>query len=333
MYKKNLGFTLIEVLGVIVILSLILILVLPKITNSVNNYNEKTDNLTLDMIKTIAKQYIEDNARNFPEKSLNTYCIPISDLVEEGYLKGEFEYEGLDITNSKAVKAVYNSGFEFELIDKEECVICTAVDQDSKTVGNVPEGNFEAGDEYVCEVKTDLEYRFIVLEKKDKTIDLIMNQNLGETVAWSKSTIDGGPVDALTLLESSTSDWSNINLYDYMIIDGSGSNYSLIRENVRARLLTYDEAINFGCAARISEDMTTANTCESWLYDNFGEPPYAYWLSSTVSGETKYAWYLTYFGDLRYTNVIGNASGTTIASDASYGIRPVISVPVSRISN
>ena len=48
---NNKGFTLMELLTVVILLSILVILVLPRITNSVNNYSDKTDELVFTMIK------------------------------------------------------------------------------------------------------------------------------------------------------------------------------------------------------------------------------------------------------------------------------------------
>lgn len=331
--KNNHGFTLIEILGVIIILSLILLLTIPKIISSVDNYDDDVNDVVLKVIESAAIRYINDNTFDFPKKEQNKYCISISELIKNEYLKGPIVYQENDITNTHSIKATYDNGFSFDLINKNECIICKGVTETTKTLGNIPNGDFEPGDEYICEVTEGIKYTFFVLNREKTKVNLIMSENMGETVAWSNLEITKGPIDALVELDENTLTWDNIDLYDHIIFDDSGDNYTLNRTNVRARLLTYEEAVNYGCVGRISESLETTNTCATWLYGNFKQPPYAYWLSSSVSGSTNYAWYITYFGDIRYTNVVGSPDGTNITSSSSYGIRPVISVSVSKIIN
>lgn len=65
-------------------------------------------------------------------------------------------------------------------IDAGKRTICKAVTESEKTTGNVPQGNFEAGDEYVCEVKEGVSYRFFVVGKDDTTkkVNLIMERDI-----------------------------------------------------------------------------------------------------------------------------------------------------------
>ena len=123
------GFTLIELLTVIIVLSLLIMLVLPKITNAVKNYIKKTDALMLNMIEDAAKLYMDDNPDKFIKENGNNYCILLSDLVSEDYLKGSIEYEGKDITNTKGLNVKYNNGFEYKLTDlyKGSCTLANYI--------------------------------------------------------------------------------------------------------------------------------------------------------------------------------------------------------------
>ena len=115
------GFTLIEMLAVVIILVLLIIIVFPSITNSVRNHSKKTDDLMFSMIKSATELYISDFT-SIKKENGNNYCIPISNLVENDYLKSNIEYDGQDITNSKGIKIVYEDGFSYELVDMTECI-------------------------------------------------------------------------------------------------------------------------------------------------------------------------------------------------------------------
>jgi len=113
------GFTLIELLGVILIISLLVIIVLPRITNSVNNFSTKTDKLMMNMIKDAAKLYVEDNLNEYEKENGRNYCVSISRLINEGYLK-EFN-NSHNLGNISSMKVTYNNGFEYSFASAQEC--------------------------------------------------------------------------------------------------------------------------------------------------------------------------------------------------------------------
>ena len=108
--------------------------------------------------------------------------------------------------------------------------VCTPVSV--ATIGNVPQGNYAAGDEYVCQVNDTESYNFVVVNSTNSNVSLVMTTSLGniEYITDEKflelggeinkndgaycqyqghcTTNQFGPVTALSL----TSDWSNIEL-------------------------------------------------------------------------------------------------------------------------
>ena len=68
MNKK--GFTLMELLGVVIILTALTFLVLPNITNSLKSHEEKTNEATLDLIKTATKLHIADNKKYYKKMDI-----------------------------------------------------------------------------------------------------------------------------------------------------------------------------------------------------------------------------------------------------------------------
>lgn len=78
------GFTLVELMAVIIIIALISLLTFPSIINQI----KKTKKANNDNINTIvieaAKRYVNDNKDTYSE---DDYCIPIKDIVDAGYIK------------------------------------------------------------------------------------------------------------------------------------------------------------------------------------------------------------------------------------------------------
>ena len=190
---------------------------------------------------------------------------------------GQVAYvEGLKIGNTKISSSVEG------LTESENRVICQAVTEKTRLqdkhyayigidenlqgklatelsyIGSIPEGKYEPGDEYLCEVKPGTSYRFYVLSTNDdNTVNLIMDQNVTSkgtpatatdtgTVEWisqadylaaggtsctptesSKYTecsqTDKGPITAMNFLKNAVADWSNIQEQNYVYSQQNGT--------------------------------------------------------------------------------------------------------------
>ena len=85
MNKK--GFTLVELIGVVVILGIIIGIAVPSYIAVSNNIKEKNYNQKIDNIKSKALEYATDN-------NVESITIPVKALIEEGYLAEEKQEEG-----------------------------------------------------------------------------------------------------------------------------------------------------------------------------------------------------------------------------------------------
>lgn len=328
------GFTLIEVLGVIVILSIILVIAMPNIINTIKNTNKKLDIYSANMIYKAADNYIL-HSNLFEEKKGNTYCIKIDKLVYEGLLESPVRYdEKDDIKDTMSVKATYSNKWNYSIVNNTECSaisvkICDRVT--TATNGFVPEGNFDLGDEYICKLNNNLQYHFYILNVTNDKVALIAENNLdnsGEITGidqdkWSSSQYNlNGPVDAYSYIETNIINWNNIptiksfdfvdgnkncntcgykGIYtrkvnnDYITTISSNSNTTTY-SNIKARLPMLNE-IN---------KAITGNTFPLWLKGN-------YYLNDSYDNTSNSAYYVTSEGTI--TSKLVNADG---------GIRPVI---------
>ena len=92
------GFTLIEMVGVMVILSLLVAFTFPIVINVIKDKKEKTETYENQMIENAASLYIKDKSL----EGTNT-CIDISDLQKGKYLK--------DVSEGKTkVRVTYTGG-------------------------------------------------------------------------------------------------------------------------------------------------------------------------------------------------------------------------------
>lgn len=85
MNKK--GFTLAELLGVIVLLGILVTVAFPPLLNQLNKSKDKLSDATLKVLGTAAEQYIDDHSSSYPIKDGNIYCIKLETLVNYNYLK------------------------------------------------------------------------------------------------------------------------------------------------------------------------------------------------------------------------------------------------------
>ena len=115
---KNKGFTLVETIGVLLILALIFVLVFPNMTNRFNKGNKAIDSLNKIHVQDAFNTFLKDNKMIYPD---GEYCINVSELTTGGYLnknqKKEFDendIKSVDMT----VEALESNELKY---NKTEC--------------------------------------------------------------------------------------------------------------------------------------------------------------------------------------------------------------------
>lgn len=94
--KTNHGFTLIELTGIMVVISLIVVFTLPQIIQNMKDSKEREYKRFVEDLKIAAETYIEDNRDNYPELSVigGSVIITVRDLINAELVRK-------DITNPK----------------------------------------------------------------------------------------------------------------------------------------------------------------------------------------------------------------------------------------
>ena len=92
------GFTLVELLGVIVILSVIGLLVTPLVLNVINESRNDVNDAQIQSIKRAAKNYTTDNVLNM--KCESGCRVTLEALIDGGYL------ESKDLKNAKTNESI-----------------------------------------------------------------------------------------------------------------------------------------------------------------------------------------------------------------------------------
>ena len=119
------GFTLIEMLSVIIIIALLSLIVLPQILNQVGNQKEKVSDITKNIIYSSAELYLDENISIDPKRTNQTICITLEELVKNEKLEKPLtDYKtGKQIPLNSGVKVSLNDYNErvYELVDNQEC--------------------------------------------------------------------------------------------------------------------------------------------------------------------------------------------------------------------
>lgn len=218
---KNKGFTLVETIGVLLILALIFVLVFPNMTNRFNKGNKAINNLNKIHIQDAFNAFLKDNKIIYPD---GDYCINVSELEDGGYLnknqKKEFVENNIKSVNMK-VEALESTELKY---NETECAVSTQKEH-LKLNGN---------EMVFVEYKTDsyVEQGVTVknIKKKDtQTLELI------RTIYNS----DGEQLDEQVITITST----NITSTSYNSYTNSIQNTSITNYLIKYKLVLKDNGI------------------------------------------------------------------------------------------
>jgi len=122
--KKN-GFTLMELLGVIVILGLICLVAFPPILDTVRKNKNNINEATYQIIYSAANIYINNHKSEFELVENNEYCIKIQTLIDEDNLTSDLKDPdtNLEFNTNKYVKVlVKDAKYTYSIVDNCEGV-------------------------------------------------------------------------------------------------------------------------------------------------------------------------------------------------------------------
>lgn len=338
MNKK--GFTLVELLAVIVILALLAVVANSSVTNVVKNSKSDLYNTQIELIKSAAETWGLDNIDKLPNEGTCSY-ITLKDLKAYGLFEEEIinpktnkEFSNnltIKITSKINNQGVLKQNYEIDAKSVSDCTevyppICTLVKDSDNNNKITP------GDEYLCTVKENTNYTFYVLSKNDNgTHNLIMNSNICEdgTPATAENTcrvkwiseedygcgVDGdicqstdkGPITAMTYLNNATSTWSNIPNMD-VTYDDEGNTFTNFPITGKTRLIYVREATEVGC------DYFEMDSCPLWITGN-----YSYWTLASVSGQGAGVF-------VHSDGCLDGSDAGAFSTYAMYGVRPVITL-------
>ena len=283
------GFTLIELLAVIVILAIIALIATPIVLNIIKDTKASASLRS-------AEYYLDAVEQSIMKMSMDTgkaYKPSVCVVKEDGNLlcdnkdtlkvevKGEKPSSGeitfqkgivqdlfLTLGNSEIVK---HTNGELVLLEPNR-TICTAVTEETKTVGNVPTGNFTPGDEYICEVKSGVKYNFFVLGTNGDNINLILDRNINSDGTLATQKIEkNNAVDGVY----NQTEWITKEDYETANTDGTVCTYYVDFEDED---IIYNPCTDEGpvTALNFLNEATKSwynivNLNEVYIYDNYGE--------------------------------------------------------------
>lgn len=292
---KNKGFTLIELIGVVVILGLISLVAFPALLNQIKNSKEQINDSTKQIIYSAGESYLEKEANTYSKVEGVSYCISFDKLLNDGFINKGLISE--DLMTKQFLQAKYSDHFEFDIVEKNSCLIeglGITYNPVSKTVD--------------CNINDDNCYNWNVLGFNDTEVTLIMNQNLGVPVGWcngkdSRCHVNSNtnePVTANEYLSSLTTNWVN------------KPRLITVSEIERINDFTFDPDSEVGIPLKTK-----------WLYQNLSSlTASGYWTNEPYKPKNRAAWLVSLNGLLGYTDMRGDVDG----HPAIMGVRPVISV-------
>ena len=360
--KNKKGFTLIELLAVIVVLAIIALIATPIVMNTIKNAKKgaaarSADNYIKQVETAVAESRIDGT-----KIANGTYNIqpdgnlcPASGCGENDKNKITIDMSGTKPTSgtvtisngevsqneTKLVVGDYNVKYnqennKYEATEKENSsTLCKAVT--TATLGNIPQGQFTYGDEYICDVGDGEEKTFYVLETNGDNVSLIMKANVGK---------DGKMVTTVSSNYDQSGAWSADNKNH---IDEDESAQAVTVKNKLAHSTAYWDKITdktkitlptaeqiFKASGKTfngSED----DNLSTWLCDTiFGtgndrKRAFGYWTSTP--GDNNKAFYI-YSNGLPQCTLSSTSTLTYVVGNDSaqiYGIRPVITISKSQL--
>ena len=122
---KNKGFTLIELIAIIVLIGSIFLVIYKEINDPLEKSYEGLNNAQKSNIKAAAKDWTVDNLKKLPENDNQSCNISLTTLQNEGYIDDEI----ISPKTSEKMKAYVKitkkqDNYIYKVIEKEETTTC-----------------------------------------------------------------------------------------------------------------------------------------------------------------------------------------------------------------
>lgn len=106
--KKRNGFTLVELLGVVIILGIIALIATPPVINQIKKSNSKVNEANIRLLYSHGETYIREHNNSYSFSNGSNICVSLQTLIDAGEIdEKELMTEGL--TKSKYLIYTVNS--------------------------------------------------------------------------------------------------------------------------------------------------------------------------------------------------------------------------------
>ena len=133
--RNEKGFTLIELIAVVIILGLIALIAIPYFTGSMKTFREDYYDSLSTTVESAGKEFFKDNTKYLPSKELYSSKVSINNLIKQKYINNFEDYDGneCDLNNSYVIvikkdRTTYSytaciscPGDDFSTFSKLEC--------------------------------------------------------------------------------------------------------------------------------------------------------------------------------------------------------------------
>ena len=328
---KNKGFTLVELLAVIVILALIALIATPIILNVINDAKKQAAKDSAYGYMDAVEKYIVSS--ELEDKSIKDGTYSVEDLNSMGVnVKGSTPDNGTIKIESKTVKS-YNLGIDGYYItkDKVEKVSTTKkIENGTAVYYNPVSGEKCKSSEAVSTPGTKggcMKWYVFNDKEGNATVNVILDHNTTANVAWNSAGNNSEMKEVKRKLEEDTKDWKKtarlITANEVAKITG----YTSWGTNITGYPWFYFDSNNQTQIAN-----STNKSKYAWLFDytnectNYGcnksdSSTWGYWTSTSYKDNSIHVWFVSRSCQLDVNSAIRTG----------HGVRPVITISKSNI--
>lgn len=333
MKEKNKGFTLVELLAVIVILALIALIATPIILNVINDAKKQAAKDSAYGYMDAVEKYIVSS--ELEDESIQDGRYSVEELNKKISVKGSTPDNGnIEIKNS-SVKS-YDIGIDGYVVrnGKVEKVSTTKSFKNGTAVyyNPVSREKCKSSEAVSTTGKNSGCMKWYVFNDKEgnATVNVILDHNTTANVAWNSTRSNSEMKEVKKALENDTKDWKNtarlITANEVAKITGN-TNWDASKENQTLFCLDTNQSDGTNHCAK-----TKGTSKYTWLFDytsvctDYGcnisdSSNWGYWTSIPYKDNTINVWVVNSYGSLTLDYV----TRTVV------GIRPVITISKSNI--
>ena len=334
MKEKNKGFTLVELLAVIVILALIALIATPIILNVINDAKKQAAKDSAYGYMDAVEKYIVSS--ELEDESIQDGTYRVEDLNKKISVKGSTPDNGNIEIKNKEVKS-YDIGIDGYVVSNGEVkkVSTTKSFKNGTAVYYNPVYGEKCNDyteaNSTKETKSGCMKWYVFNDKEgNATVNVILDHNTTAGVAYNSTGSNSEMKEVKIKLEEDTSTWKNtarlITANEIAKITGN-TDWDASKTGQDWFCLDTNQADN------TSYCMKAQGTIKyDWLFDytyectSYGcsisdSSNYGYWTSIPYKDNSTHAWRVSRNGSL----------GSYIVTDTNYGVRPVITISKSNI--